>query len=207
MFNQNLNGWYNHFCNDCDNLQDVSEIISNAVSLSYRSSIQHALWKDGKHVGFDGMIREKNMAKAECEIYLSAFLNEVIHMTDENALFERIQQAWDDIRTIYHNNGITWYTYGNAQKWTAMSIKYCFVIAYRNNMLDRSHIFLKICFPVDRIMMNSVVNDFGLAGVSPTWSQCDDKQQFIDYITNLKSIVNARNEDLLEYEIKKWETN
>ena len=207
MFDQNLNGWYNHFCGDCDNLHEISEIIPKAVSLSYRASIQHALWKDGKHIGFAGMIREKNMAKAECEIYLSTFLNEVIHMTDETALFERIQQAWDDIRTIYHNNGITWYTYGNAQKWTAMSIKYCFVIAYRNNILDRSHIFVRICFPVDRVMIDSVVNDFDLPGVSPTWSQCDDKKQFIEYITNLKSIVNARNEELLEYEIKKWGSN
>ena len=83
MFDQNLNGWYNHFCGDCDNLHEISEIIPQAVSLSYRASIQHALWKDGKHIGFAGMIREKNMAKAECEIYLSTFLNEVIHMTDE----------------------------------------------------------------------------------------------------------------------------
>jgi hypothetical protein len=56
-------------------------------------------------------------------------------------------------------------------------------------------------------MIDSVVNDFDLPGVSPTWSQCDDKKQFIEYITNLKSIVNARNEELLEYEIKKWGSN
>lgn len=205
MFNERLNAWYSHFCKNCDSATTLPKIIDKAASLSYQASVQHALWKDGKHIGFNGKTREKNMVRAESERYLREFLAEAINCTDEEALFSRMQQAWDDIREIYHENKITWYNYGNAQKRLAMAMKFCFVIAYRHSIVDRSHAFVACAFPVDRIMMNHAYETFGIARILPSWSQCDDKEAFSSYLTLLKAAVGNQGKRLLEYEIESWQ--
>ena len=200
-----LDDWYEKLCKDCDGVGSQEETIEKAASLSYRASVLRALSEDGVRVGFKGKINEKNASRAAGEDYIKEFLRNALALSDEEELFSLIHTAWDDIRDIYHRNEISWYTYGNAQKWIAMAMKYYFVIAFKHGLVTDRHLFVKCTFPVDSVMTNHVYSDFGIVGVTPSWSQGDSKSQFVNYVQAVKTAVESRGDKLLAYEIGKWQ--
>ena len=197
----NLNIFFNEYCKNCKGLTNINDVINKAVKLSYRASVLRALYDGDKLVGFNGMTSQKNNARSAGENILQNFLS-ATHSNGNN--FQVVKDTWDAIRENYHNQGITWYTYGNAQKWVSMAIKYFVVIGYKNKLIDFDHPLADCVFPVDGIMINEIFKDFRIKGVTPSWSKCDDKTAFIKYIQNVKSKIIAKNKKVLEYEIEKW---
>ena len=121
----NLNIFFNEYCKNCKGLTNINDVINKAVKLSYRASVLRALYDGDKLVGFNGMTSQKNNARSAGENILQNFLS----ATHSNGnIFQVVKDTWDAIRENYHNQGITWYTYGNAQKWVSMAIKYFVVI-------------------------------------------------------------------------------
>ncbi len=205
-----IEAWYNKFCNKAFSIDnDIETVAAFAASAAYRASIGQALYEGNKAVGFKGKDKEKEVCRAEGAAHLRDFLVAAVQQQDEEALLNMIYSAWDDLRDIYHNHGITWYKYGNAQKWVSIAIKYFIIVAVNKGTkcngeeVNTSHALARVVFPVDRIMMDIIWKDFRVERVKPTWSKCDDKQAFIDYIEEVKQLVGDR--PVLEYEIEKWE--
>lgn len=204
MLKLRVREFYEKFCSNCESLSEKEKIIEAAARLSYRASVQHALWKNGKHVGFAGKTAAKNAARAQGERIVADFLTAASNLESREAFLESFEDAMDVLRAVYHDKGITWYTYGNAQKWLAMAIKYYIVISLMKNKMNFSSPLMNFVLPVDGIMIRIIREDFGIDGVSPSWSQCDDKGEFIEYLNRVRAAVNETGKTLMEYEITAW---
>lgn len=201
----NIEKWYNKFCKPNKyNYDSIEKIALHAASLSYRASVLRALYQNGQSVGFCGKTLESKECRLQAVQFISDFLLQLYKLNDDIS-FKQVSDMWDTIRSLYHAKGISWYTYGNAQKWVGMAIKYFFVIAYMNNYLDFSHPIANCVLPIDRIIMNKIKDDFGIPCVQPSWSQCDSKELFEKYIMELKDKVKSNK--LLDYEIESWDHN
>ena len=194
-----FDAWYQKFCS--------KTIITTAVNKAYASSVVRALYNSGKSIGFNGNTKGKTAARKVATGIIVSYLSDV---EQYNSLPYPIWDLWDDIRNVYHTCGITWYTYGNAQKWVAMSIKYYLFFKYSNNPLDLSNdILADIVFPVDSRMIRKIAsNKNGLLRKSVnfnwiSWSQCDNKQIFIQYLSDVKAALPTGTK-LLEFEIDAW---
>ena len=205
-----FNSWANKYCPN-----QLS--ISDAVNKAYAPSVRQALWQNGRHCGFKGMTTAKQNARAQATHIIECYLKQV---DNYNLLPYSVTDLWDKVRDVYHNNNITWYTYGNAQKWVAMAIKYYLVNKYRKtpNALC-NNVLADVVFPIDRIMINKIQSGKVVAGTGsnisisvtnpppyPSWSQCDCKQTFIDYIDAVKNeLIKFPTQDkLIEFEINNW---
>ena len=119
-----FDAWYQKFCSNI-NTKDITA----AVNKAYSSSVVRALYDGkGKLIGFNGNTKGKTAARKVATGIIVSYLSDV---EQYNSLPYPIWDLWDEIRNVYHGCGITWYTYGNAQKWVAMSIKYHLFFKYK----------------------------------------------------------------------------
>ena len=207
-----FNSWANKYCPN-----PLS--ISDAVNKAYAPSVVRALYKNGKLIGFNGNTKGKTEARKKATDIIVSYLSYVEKYNSLPPNYS-IWDLWDEIRNVYYDCGITWYTYGNAQKWVGMAIKYYLVNKYRNtpNALC-NHALADVVFPIDRIMINKIQSGIVVAGngsnisisvnnppPKPSWSQCDNKKTFIDYIDAVKNqLIKFPTQDkLIEFEINNW---
>ena len=204
MFKRNINAWFNKYCKNCSQINDIDIVIEKAVKLSYKSSILRALYKNNKRVGFNGKKMEAVIARKNCEIYLKIFLQYVYRLKNikNKQVLSMFESIWCKIRREYHALGITWYNYGNAQKWAAMAVKYFYIIAYKNNLICSQHFLFDSVLPIDRKIMKVIKKDFNILELQPTWSKCDDSSIMIKYLEELKNKLKSK--AILQYEIEKW---
>lgn len=200
-----FDAWYQKFCSKID-----PKDITAAVNKAYTSSVVRALY-DGKGnlIGFGGNTTGKTQARNYATDIIVSYLSSV---EQHNSFPYSIRRLWDQIRNVYHTCGITWYTYGNAQKWVAMSIKYHLFFKYSDNPEELpKDLLANIVFPVDSIMIQEIAsNKSGLLSAcvnfnGKSWSKCDDKPTFIQYLTDVKAVLPP-NKKLLEFEIDTWQT-
>ena len=210
-----FNSWANKYCPNP--LPSISKVISNAVDKAYAPSVIRALYNKGKLVGFNKNANGKTQSRKAATNIIVCYLG---YVHQNNTLPYPITDLWDQIRNVYHTNGITWYTYGNAQKWVGMAIKYYLVNKYRDTPSYLCNdVLADVVFPIDRIMINKIQSGIVVAGTGsnisisvnnlppcPSWSQCDCKQTFIDYIDAVKNeLIKFPTQDkLIEFEINNW---
>lgn len=205
-----FNAWLDEFVGDPTTPE------GRAVNLAYKSSMPDRVL--GKGWNTPNAKQARKNAAAE----IAKFLQNSAGKTS-NVLWDDIVRPnglWDEVRNIHKNCGLTQYTYGNAQKWVAMSIKYYLVAKYHNtpNALCND-VLADVVFPIDRIMINKIQSGKVVAGTgsnisisvnnpppSPSWSKCDCKQKFIDYIDAVKNeLIKFPTQDkLIEFEINNW---
>ena len=217
--------WANKYCPKPISSINNAVDIAYAVDKAYAPSVHRALWQNGKHCGFNGMTKEKNQARAQATHIIECYLQYVYNY---NLLPYSVTDLWDKVRDVYYNNRITWYTYGNAQKWVAMSIKYYLVAKYYNTPNNLCNdVLADVVFPVDSIMINKIKNGKNSLNLkipfkcnptkchqytncttknSDSWAKCDCKQKFIDYIDAVKNaLIKFPTQDkLIEFEIDNW---
>lgn len=206
-----FNSWANKYCpNPLPSISNAA--ISNAVDKAYAPSVVRALYRNGKLVGFDKNTNGKTQSRKVATNIIVCYLG---YVHQNNTLPYPITDLWDQIRNVYRTNGIDWYTYGNAQKWVGMAIKYYLVDKYRitPTMLG-SNPLADVVFPIDRIMINKIntgtiaTGSYGNITVSvsnppqPSWSQCDVPNVFINYINQVRKQVP---DTLIEFEINNWQ--
>lgn len=204
-----FNSWANKYCPN-------KLLISDAVNKAYAPSVVRALYKNGKLTGFGGNTTGKTQARNDATDIIVRYLQ---YVDNYNLLPYSVTDLWDKVRDVYHNNDITWYTYGNAQKWVGMAIKYYLVNKYRNNPNALCNdVLADVVFPIDRIMINKIQSGKVVAGTGSnisisvnnpppsSWSQCTCKQTFIDYIDAVKNelIKSPTQDKLIEFEINNW---
>ena len=197
--------FYAKYCESKTHAHMTEESIYElSAHLSYRASITRALYdENGEPCGFNGKNKQSIIARSAGEAVLQGALKELVTMTfDTQSDFDEWAfEKWDFIREIYYNNGITWYTYGNAQKWFNMAIKYCFVIEYclKNEIMPN----YEYChFPIDGIMIKENKIKIGVDFDGTSWAKCDDKELLKQYIRSVRRAV--KDQCLVEYELNTW---
>ena len=199
-----IQDWYNKYCaKHCVANMQVADIANLAAKLSYRASVLRALYENDICVGFKKKYNEKTKARCSGEKTIEQFLKTAY---SNNVSLNDVEAMWNKIRDIYHQQGIFWYTYGNAQKWLGMSIKYFFIIAYIKGWVTTfNHPIADCVFPIDSIIMKEIKKDpsVNVDRIFPSWSKCDDKDKLKKYIEDVKGKLNGQKK-LLEYEIEMW---
>lgn len=209
-----FNAWRDEFVGDPTTPE------GRAVNLAYKSSMPDRVL--GKGWNTPNAKQACKYAAAE----IAKFLQNSAGKTS-NVLWDDIVGTndsvglWDIVREIHTTtHKLNWYTYGNAQKWVAMSIKYYLFELYPNSYpgLLRNPL-ADVVFPVDNIMIKYISQTLKIPFKcnsrkckqytncnminSNSWVKCDCKQNFIRYILDVKGALNARAK-LLEFEIDNW---
>lgn len=199
--NEKMNNWYTRFCEnkkmvkELPETPDFNDLARVAANLSYRASVLRAIKLNGKNAA-------AKLARQEAEVVIQNFLCEtynsktIVDINDMPAI-------WEEIYKIYKNHNIDDYTYGNAQKWVNMSIKYYIILLSKFNLPYYDVINIPV-FPVDRIMINHIKEEFNLS-FDGNWSDCNDAIYFREYIRQVGNEVQVKyNTSLFEYELNTW---
>lgn len=180
-------------------INNIDDIIQESVKRSYAPSVQNTCLKQGKYGS-----EKLKVPRQECEPILSAALS---YIYDKKNITEKQFINWEtnlaqEIRAIYHRNGIDLYTYGNSQKWINMAIKYL----YSSENIDHTHKLFEVCYlPIDRIVQDQAYKELGIKRLPVAWSKCDNWQDILDYEENIKNAIKEKtNNSRLWWECKAW---
>ena len=195
-----MDDWYKRFCEGKKAVRTLSstpnavELARAAAILSYRASVLRALKFEGKN-------SEAMNARQAGEGQIIDFLC-TIYESKSTIDINDVAKTWESIYQIYKRNNIEDYTYGNAQKWVNMSIKY-YIILLNKFGIDYSKLIEVPVFPVDRIMINHIKKDLSIP-FSGNWSDCKDIDALKKYICAVKAEVDKQSISLFEYELNAW---
>lgn len=181
------------------NINNIDDIIQESVKRSYAPSVQNTCLKQGKYGS-----EKLKVPRQEYEPILSAALSDIYdnkHITEKQFINWETNLA-QEIRAIYHKNGIDLYTYGNSQKWINMAIKYL----YSSDHIDDNHKLFEVCYlPIDRIVQDQAYKELGIKRLPVAWSKCDNWQDILDYEENIKNAIKEKtNNSRLWWECKAW---
>lgn len=135
-------------------------------------------------------------------------VNELIRMSvqelrQSNKLDQDFFDNWhkklcDAIIEMYEENGIT-FTYGQAQKWINMTLKYLYVL--EPSLVEP---LFKYCHvPLDNYVFDISERLFGIEKPKIPWSRwCDYHNQYMVYQMQLR--LSIKNEEPLRWEFRAW---
>ena len=186
---------------DKDSLDFLYGLYFGAFDDVYDAATNRAYRDMNRTIRFCGMTDEKRK-----EIRLR--VNELIRISVQeiqrkNEIDQKFFDDWhkklcDAIIEKYEMNGIT-FTYGQAQKWINMTLKYLYV-------LDSQKIekLFKYCHvPLDNYVFDISEKLFGIEKTKIPWSRwCDYHNQYMAYQIKLRNSI--KNEAPLRWEFKAW---
>lgn len=191
IITRNIEDWYNAFCSG--KVKEHESLAQAAARLSYKASVRRALkYKDDQERTW-GEFNRINAAH-----FLAGFLE------DANFSPERCEYIIRRIKMEFGN--IEDYTYGNAQKWVNIAIKYFIILNQfipEKRVIDVDHaISTYRFFPVDAIMIKHAKSDFGIPFEARSWSNCDDLDCFRAYWDQVEAAAQSR----FNHSAFTWET-
>lgn len=169
-----------------NDISNINDIVSEAVKRSYAPSVQNTALKQGKY----GSVKLQ-IPRQECE---SILIDALLKVYSKKTITEQQFIDWEttlarNIREIYHKNEIKLYTYGNAQKWINIAIKYLF----SSDHIDYAHKLFEVCYlPIDRIIQDKAYKELGVKKLPVAWSKCDNLQEILDYEENIKNAIKQK---------------
>lgn len=102
------------------------------------------------------------------------------------------------IRTYYQEAGVV-FTYGQAQKWLNMTMKYLYI----SGEYTFDSMFRYLHVPVDNFIINAVKKELGISCPKTSWSRWDDYHgQYMKYQSALRSKIVCCSP--LRWEFKYW---
>ena len=99
----------------------------------------------------------------------------------------------------YEEHGIK-LTYGQAQKWLNMTIKYLYMLQVYS--FDRVINYLHI--PVDKYILEVVEKELGIKRPVDAWSRWDNYKEYEDYQKAIREELRKKNSSPLIWEFKNW---
>ena len=184
-------------------VSNIDDIIDIAVQKGYAPSIQNTAIKQYKYDS-----KKLAVPRKDCEELLK---KEIKKIYDETNITEEKFEEWEsnlasEIREKYKQNGIEHYTYGNAQKWINMTIKFVF----SSENVDYTKQLFNVCYlPIDRIIQDKAYKELGVKKLPVAWSKCDDWNEIQSYQKRIKdAIIEKTNYDSrLWWECNAWTVN
>lgn len=182
-------------------ITDEIKLIEEAVNRAYAPSVQNTALKKGKY----GSLSLKGPRIACAKI----LVEDLIKIWDKRKTITREEyNKWEKetatlIRQVYRDAGINLYTYGNAQKWINMAIKYIF----SSDRVDPNWELFKVCYlPIDREIQNNAYKCLKCRKLPMSWSKCDDWDKIVDYEERIEKeiIKNTDYKTRLWWECNTW---
>lgn len=172
---------------------DISDPLKAASSRAYRDM--------NRTIRFNGLpdaTRLELREKVNC-----IFVKELSAL---NSNYIKSQQAYDDwhrqicdeIKILYQESGIA-FTYGHAQKWLNMTIKYLYVLGI--DSFDDVFEYLHI--PLDNYVFDIAQDTLGIKRPTAVWSSWDDyEEQYLRYQKDIREKITE--ETPLRWEFRFW---
>lgn len=168
-----------------------------ASSRAYRDFCRTIRFSDNT----DDSIR-KGLRKETTES-IKGFIQEVHKLEENGSLsqdeFDKKHRALSDkIIEIYRNESEL--TYGQAQKWINMTIKYLYVLDD-----DKIKSIVQYCHvPLDKYILKYAMETLGIKQEKEPWSKWDDYDKYLEYQKSLRETIKG--EYPLRWELTAWMT-
>lgn len=197
-----------------NHIKDLKEIIKYSVDKAYLPSMRRAIkiHQDNEtREAYKKIEERKNLAKDKCEHILNDELADFFgsyifsKTLEEFLIFE--ERVCEHIRRVFvEEYDISGYTWGNAQKWLTIAIKY--VLSSSNLPGYFDDLFMVVSSPIDSIVINRAHKMFNVKKPSSSWSNIDDFDEIKNFEISLrdKAVVNGFVSPLI-WEILTWSAN
>ena len=174
-----------------------TSIFYEACKKAYFSSVVRALKSINKE--------KLKLARAESQLYLSQELKKIYsnpsNFSNDEQFDTRIEDIANKIRKIFRDQGETDYTYGNAQKFINMSIKYLL----SSEAIDPDCFLFNHCYiPIDRRIMKKFKEAYHIEPLSISWSKCDCWEQIKEYENSVRKYSETVKITPIILEIQNW---
>ncbi len=149
----------------------IEETVDEAVKKAHSPSVLRVLKTNG--------ISTERPRKEAASYLTSEILTMISRTSFTNDEYDDwVRKVCTRIRDIYRSYNLEDYTFGNAQKYFNMTIKYIFSA---DNIDPNLPIFKVAHIPVDGVIMNIAKEKLGVNKLNTYWSKTDNIKDIIDY--------------------------
>lgn len=92
-------------------------------------------------------------------------------------------------------------SYGQAQKWVNMTIKYLYILEVEGYTFDS--IFEDLHIPIDNYVFDAVEKELGIKRPADAWSKLD-KKEYLKYQEDIREELRKKNSSPLIWEFENW---
>lgn len=197
-----------------NSIKDLKEIIKYAVKKAYLPSMRRAISLHSSNETpeeYRQIEKNKKLAFGKCEYILNYELLDLLNSyvfpktLEEFLKFE--ERVCEHLRRVFvEEYNISDYTWGNAQKWLTIAIKY--VLSSSNLPSHFDDLFMVVSSPIDSIVINRAYKMFKVKKPASSWSNIDDFKSIQDFEVSLRDNVNSNGfVSPLIWEILTWSVN
>lgn len=190
---------------------NVNEDLLKFLKFSYFGDLSNPIHAASKRAYRDmnRTIRFNELSTDEIRLELrekvnNVFENEIKKLIGNNITNQKEFDAWHcdvckTIKSFYLNEGIE-FTYGQAQKWINMTIKYLYILKVYSfdNVLKYLHI------PVDNYIFDAVEKELEIDRPKEAWSRWDNDEEYKDYQKNIRKELKRKKFVPLRWEFENW---
>ena len=171
------------------NLKDPIEVASNRA---YRDMC--------RTIKFNGL-SEENRLKLRKKVK-NDFKTEIDNLTSKiQGDFDKWhEQLCKKIIDEYKKSKIQ-LSYGQAQKWVNMTIKYLYILEVEGYTFDS--IFEDLHIPIDNYVFDAVEKELGIKRPADAWSKLD-KKEYLKYQEDIREELRKKNSSPLIWEFENW---
>ena len=171
------------------NLKDPREVASNRA---YRDMC--------RTIKFNGL-SEENRLKLRKKVK-NDFKTEIDNLTSKiQGDFDKWhEQLCKKIIDEYKKSKIQ-LSYGQAQKWVNMTIKYLYILEVEGYTFDS--IFEDLHIPIDNYVFDAVKKELGIKRPADAWSKLD-KKEYLKYQEDIREELRKKNSSPLIWEFENW---
>ena len=171
------------------NLKDPIEVASNRA---YRDMC--------RTIKFNGL-SEENRLKLRKKVK-NDFKTEIDNLTSKiQGDFDKWhEQLCKKIIDEYKKSKIQ-LSYGQAQKWVNMTIKYLYILEVEGYTFDS--IFEDLHIPIDNYVFDAVKKELGIKRPADAWSKLD-KKEYLKYQEDIREELRKKNSSPLIWEFENW---
>lgn len=165
----------------------------------YKAACNRAYRDMNRTIRFDNLLDEdredlKNEVKEKLKDEIKDNLNKISSQKEFDVWHKKV---CDRIKEIYKGKEIT-LTYGQAQKWINMTIKYLYVL--EPETFDGVFEFLHI--PIDNYVLKIAKEELDVKKIEGAWSKLDDYNEYLNYQKNIRNKIGESVP--LRWEFENW---
>ena len=186
---------------DKDSLDFLYAIYFGAFNDVYDAATSRAYRDLNRTIRYNGMSDEKRkLLRADVSNLIKNAINEIktLDFIDQNIFDTWHKLLSDEIIGKYQEQGIN-FSYGQAQKWINMTLKYLYII----EPIQVEMLFQYCHVPLDNYVFEISEKIFGIKKPSVPWSRWSDyNNQYMEYQKSLRNSI--KNIAPLRWEFRAW---
>lgn len=186
---------------DKDILDFLKAIYFGDFSNPYKSASDRAYRDMNRTIRFEGLDSIVRLKLREITTDILSRNIDALHTSkmDKQVTFDNWHyNVCSEIRTLYRNSNVH-LTYGQAQKWVNMTIKYLYIL----EVYSFNDIFGFLHIPLDNYIFDISRDSLGIERPHIAWSKWDDYEgQYLDYQIQIRNKVVGC--EPLRWEFRYW---